>query len=205
MPIIAGRASAAYGAGFGAVTTAPYDGPYGAFDALALITLTSTATQVILDGIPTGYRHLQLREQSISTRSDYAIAQSNVQFNRDTTSSYSMHYYYGDGSGVTVAYDITSGHIFGNPGTQAADANGSNTLIFGTSIMDIFDYSDNTKFKSTRTFSGVDLNGSINGVAGRVGIASGIWRRKDPVMSITVISTSTPYKAGSRFALYGVK
>jgi hypothetical protein len=205
MPIIAGRASAAYGAGFAAVTTVPYAGPFGAYDALASITLVATTNSITFAGIPVGYKHLQIREQGMQTRVDYALSQSSYNFNGDTSAVYTNHYAQGDGSTVTVGYDITSGYMWTIPGTEAADFNGANTKIFGGKVTEILDYSSVSKFKTVRMLAGVDFNGTLGGLGGRVGFGSGSWRSLSPITSITINSQSAPYKAGSKFSLYGVK
>jgi hypothetical protein len=38
-----------------------YDGPFGAYDSLATVTLSADAASVTFAGIPSGYKHLQIR------------------------------------------------------------------------------------------------------------------------------------------------
>jgi hypothetical protein len=180
-------------------------GPISAYDALASITLAATASSVTFAGIPNGYQHLQIREQGMQTRVDYAISQSSYNFNNDTSAVYTNHYLQGDGSSITAGYDITSGYMWTIPGTEAADFNGANTRIFGGKITDILDYSSVLKFKTVRMLAGLDINGTLGGIGGRVGFAGGSWRSTSPITSITINAQSSPFKVGSRFDLYGVK
>jgi len=64
--------------------------------------------------------------------------------------------------------------------------------------MDIFDYSNTNKFKTSRELGGYDLNGS-----GGVGFISGNFRSTSAITSIAFAGTT--FQQYSSFALYGVK
>jgi hypothetical protein len=171
--------------------------PAGAYDALATITLSSSVSSVTFTGIPSGYKHLQIRGICRDTRAD--VSNSNaVRFNGDTAANYSAHLLYGDG---TSAYSAglpneTQADLF----TSASASSASN--IFGVFVMDILDYANTNKFKTTRTLSGFDRNGG-----GQVNLSSGNWRNTAAITSIDIrpLYGSPQYVQYSSFALYGVK
>jgi hypothetical protein len=68
--------------------------PEGAYDALATVTLSTATASIEFAGIPSGYKHLQIR---FIARSDYAGYADGIkfQFNGDTGSNYSDHSLYG--------------------------------------------------------------------------------------------------------------
>ena len=122
MPIIAGRASAAYGAGFAAITTS-YLGPFGAYDSLASATVGATAVpSITFAGIPTGYKHLQIRVINKDSQASGSHS-SRMQFNGDTGSNYTYHALVGDGSSatggaLTSQTNLFPGYVMGTTGTN---------------------------------------------------------------------------------------
>lgn len=194
MPIIAGRASAAYGAGFSRVVGTPYAGPYGAFDSLATISLASATTSVTFSGIPSGYKHLQIRFTAKSTAAGDSEPPF-ARFNGDTSSNYAYHNFIGNGSSIIPQESAsTTGMYIGRvPASNFADT------YTGASIIDIADYASDSKYKVTKTFAGFDGNGS-----GGIYLLSGLWMNTAPITSITIYNTGN-FIIGSQFALYGVK
>jgi hypothetical protein len=171
--------------------------PAGAYDALATVTLSANAASVTFSGIPSGYKHLQIRGICRDTRSD--VSNSNaVRFNGDSAGNYSAHLLYGDGISAYSAGlpNESQADLF----TSASASSASN--IFGVFVMDILDYANVNKYTTTRTLSGFDRNGG-----GQVNISSGNWRNTAAVTSIDIrpLYGSPQYVQYSQFALYGVK
>jgi hypothetical protein len=195
MPIIATRASAAYGAGFAAVTTIPYQGPFGAYDALATTTLSTPTASVTFSGIPSGYKHLQLR---FISRDVASATYFQVSFNGDTSSSnYTWHTLEGNGTSAS-ANGVATGSF---PGAVVNQAGGSGTGIFSASIIDILDYANTSKNKTVRSLCGFDANGT-----GAVALQSNLWINTAAITSISFLYNGSPnIDEKSTFALYGVK
>jgi hypothetical protein len=198
MPIIAGRASAAYGAGFAAITAAPF-APSGAFDALASVTVPSGGVSSInFSSIPSDYKHLQIRAVMLSS-----IAGGTVNMTVNGTSTpYSRHRLVGAGGGGAPDAGNTTGSsnicIFGDfTGTGA-------TPIAAGLIMDILDYTSTTKNKTMRIFTGVDRNGS-----GEVELLSAQWFPTTPVaitsLNFTIGGSVSSFSQHTQFSIYGVK
>jgi hypothetical protein len=67
--------------------------------------------------------------------------------------------------------------------------------------MDIVDYTNTNKYKTSRAFAGFDANGS-----GMLAVTSGLWMSTTAINSITFTSdASGNFAQYSSFALYGVK
>lgn len=158
--------------------------PQGAYDALSTVTVPSGGlASITFAAIPTGYKHLQIR--------GFTNVGGNIRFNGDTTTSnYRYHALFGTGSGSASATTAANNAYF------PADAGGGTG--WSADIMDILDYSNVTKNKTTRQLGGWDNNGS-----GTVWFASNLWMSTAAINSIT-ISGST-YPQNSQFTLYGVK
>ena len=73
-------------------------GPQGAYDALATVTVPSGGVASIeFAGIPTGYKHLQLRLLTRTNRADTNDFMT-IRFNGDSGSNYAYHSLYGNGA-----------------------------------------------------------------------------------------------------------
>jgi len=163
--------------------------PEGGYDALATVTLSATASSITFAGIPTGYKHLQIRSISYASNGSYL----RMQFNGDTGSNYSWHLLGGNGSSAYT--DVgTSDTSMAGP-SQANSAN-----IFCGTITDVLDYANTNKYKTVRFLGGKDQNGS-----GGISLNSGSWRNTAGVNSITFFSSGVDFPAYTQFALYGVK
>jgi len=167
--------------------------PEGAYDALATVTVPSGgAASIEFVGIPTGYKHLQIR---IIGRDAGANGEFKIELNSDTTTTnYRKHVLYGDGSG---AYASSA-----NNNTCAPLAySGQTANSFEAVVMDILDYGNTNKNTTIRTLFGKDLNGS-----GDVGLHSNLWVNTAAVNSIVFkVVGGTNFAQYSSFALFGVK
>jgi hypothetical protein len=179
------------------ITTPVAFTPESGYDSLASITLSASATSIVFAGIPSGYKHLQIRAMHRATTGagDGTVY---MQFNGDSASNYSWHRLYGYGSSAgadasTSTTSIAAGQSMGaTPSLQG----------FSAMISDILDYTNTSKYKTVRSLSGTDLNGDASGA---VFYNSGSWRSTSAVTSITITTNETAFATYSSFALYGVK
>ena len=183
--------------------TPPWDGPEGGYDALASVTLSTSANKITFSGIPSGYKHLQLRFSATTTRNTYAVSDPFITFNDDAIeggSNYTTHYMRGDGA-TAVAGSVTPGWRVYAPGLMSTNQAAGPAV----GIIDILDYSDSTKYTTVRWLGGFDTNGTVAGYGGFIGLVSGAWKNTAPVNSIQFSGDYVPYLANSKFSLYGVK
>jgi hypothetical protein len=171
-------------------------GPVGAYDALATVTLSATAASITFAGIPTGYKHLQLRGIGRSTDGSTNDVTGRLQFNADTAANYSTHRLYGYGSSAGADASANASQI--SFATILAD--GNTASCFSASICDILDYENVNKFKTTRSLAGGDANN-----LGMMFMTSGNWRSTSAVTSITIFPSSGSWTANTTYALYGAK
>jgi hypothetical protein len=111
-----------------------------------------------------------------------------MRYNSDSGSNYSFHDLYGNGASAGASGSANQTYAFASMtgSTQAAVA-----------VIDILDYKDTNKFKTNRTLTGVDYNGS-----GYSWYSSGNWRSTSAITSITLGATFNQY---THAALYGIK
>lgn len=170
-------------------------------NALTLIsttTLSGNSTAVTFSGISGSYKHLQLRYTVRNNSADTTANMLLVQFNSDTTNTnYKSHRLFGSGSSVS---SDESSSAWQGIGFSYATAGSSTASAFTANIMDILDYSQTTKNKTTRLFAGFHVTDYK-----QLSLDSGLWMNTAAITSITI----KPYGAesmvsGSRFSLYGV-
>lgn len=155
---------------------------------IATTLLGTTATTITFSNIPQGYKHLQIRAIAKASGTNF---NPKMQFNGDTGSNYSWHYIYGDGSTTVSSGGANQAFIYNS-------IISTNTSIYNGFIIDILDYANVNKFKTTRELSGVDRNGG-----GEIALWSGNWRNTAPITSIT-FSNGT-FDTNTRFSLFGIK
>ena len=168
----------------------------GDYESIATVTVTA-ATQATIEftSIPATYTHLQIRGIGRTNRADATFDSLRMRFNSDSGSNYSQHFFYGNGSAITVEGNPNASSIF----HSCLTANNSTASIFGTAIIDILDYANTNKYKTSRALDGNDQNGS--GVAD---FTSGNWRNTNAITSIQLTALGS-FVTNSTFALYGIK
>jgi hypothetical protein len=162
----------------------------GSYESIATFTLGSnSSSEVIFTSIPSTYASLQIR--SLSQVTANSLTYLYLQFNGDTGSNYMAHRLSGSGATVTATSfsptEIALGMV---AGTSSNNWTGC--------IADIHDYASTTKYKTLRSISGCDNNGS-----GTIALLSGLWMSTSAITSMRIFGNT--YAAGSTFALYGIK
>jgi len=171
-----------------------YDGPYGAYDSLATVTLSAATSTITFTGIPSGYKHLQIREIS-QLNVTGASKDVYMRFNSDTAANYSMHVIYGNGASA-----IATGSTSATYAELATTGTTAGASVFSGGVIDILDYGNTNKYKTTRSIVSWDGNGT-----GVVFFYSGNWRSTSAISQIDLVASTGSFTANSQFALYGVK
>jgi len=170
----------------------------GDYESIQTYTLSSAQTTVTFSSIPSTYKHLQIRGFWKGNRATYPVSGTNMNFNSDTGSNYAAHNLIGTGSVAQAGGAGSQSTIdCGQPGTSVTN--------FAASIIDILDYSSTSKYKTARILAGLDLNGTVAGYGGAVGIYSGVWLNTAAITSISFnVSDGSQWQQYSSFALYGI-
>ena len=161
------------------------------YESISTVTVGSGgASSVSFSSIPSTYKHLQVR----FIANDSAATDIYVRFNGDTGSNYWRHYLYGQGTAATAGADAAANDkvSIGFTSTSAG--------YFGGGVVDILDYQNTNKNKTTRSLCGYDANGS-----GYVVLFSGLWSSTAAISSMNIFPTSGNFNQYSTFALYGIK
>lgn len=180
--------------------------PEDGYVALASITVPSGGTaSITFNGIPSGYKHLQLRGIAQDNRATYNQSSFGFRFNGDSGSNYSYHFLQaGWSSGATVTESM-AGATQTQAYTVCSITSSVSTNYFGAFVVDILDYSSVSKNKTIRGISGLDAP-PATGYRPIPRLGSGAWYSTAPITSMTILSEfGTQFNQYSQFALYGVK
>lgn len=179
-----------------AIGSAPGGGG-GSFESIATVTASGGETSISFTSIPSTYQHLQIRGLYRDTQLSSLARNMIIQFNSDTGANYAYHRLEGTGAAATASGGATQtiGLI-----SDAGVGDSATASIFGASVIDILDYAITSKYKTIRAFAGVDTNGG-----GQIGLSSSLWQSTSSITSIQLKPGNTAFKAGSTFALYGIK
>jgi hypothetical protein len=166
----------------------------GDFESIATVTVgAGGASTIDFTSISGTYTHLQVRY--IARNTDASGNNIFYQFNSDTAGNYVRHVLYGDGSSAVSDTNASSPSI-----AFASVANSSRLAsTFAAGVIDILDYANTNKNKTTRSITGREDN--TNGI---LLFASGLWRSTNAITSIQ-FTTSGNFAQYSHFALYGIR
>jgi hypothetical protein len=166
------------------------------YESIATATGTGSSGTITFSTIPSTYKHLQIRFLTRSTRSATS-ANIFIGFNGDTTTgNYYGHMLEGNGASASAAAKIGSSTSFMSATSAASNTSG----IFSGGVIDVLDYANTSKYKTSRGLSGYDANGS-----GLLYLASGLWMNTNAITSIEITDPLGNFATGSQFALYGIK
>jgi hypothetical protein len=169
------------------------------YESIATVTVGSGGSSTVsFSSIPSTYKHLQIRTIGRTNRADVQDV-IKFNFNSDTGSNYSYHYLGGDGSSPVVSSGTSTSTPFGG-GIIAGNSAVSN--VFGTSVIDILDFTSTSKNKTVRSLSGIENNNAD----GRLYLMSSLWLNTAAITSITLSPlVGSSFLQYSHFALYGIK
>jgi hypothetical protein len=166
------------------------------YESIATVTVGSAVSTVEFTSIPSTYKHLQIRG-SVRNNTSGATTSFAFRLNGTTTTNYAGHRLRGDGTSAGAFADpndngISAGQI---------PAGNATSDVFNGFVIDILDYTNTNKNKTTRSLSGHDQNGS-----GSIWLNSGLYfANTNAISSIRFYSSIGDFVTNSRFALYGIK
>ena len=161
------------------------------FESIATTTLSTTTAYIEFASIPATFRNLQIRGIAQGANGGGGL----VTFNSDTGANYSYHSLYGDGGAIGAQGSAsTSNILICRNGGISTTAN-----TFSGFVIDILDYANTNKYKTTRALNGQDLNGS-----GKFNLESGNWRDTAAINTIRLTHNGSGFTQYTSFALYGI-
>jgi hypothetical protein len=180
------------------VSTAPAPVTATAFESIATVEVGSGgASSVEFTSIPSDYKHLQIRGVAQDNGASTDARALVLRFNSDTGSNYAMHQFYN----ITGYNETSATYLYLTQITESG-----RTGIFAPFLVDIYNYTNTSNFKTLRSIGGYFINAT--GVADEFDFGSGLWRSTSAITSITLdvrTGGSGSFSQYSHFALYGIK
>ncbi len=176
----------------------------GAYDSIATTTVgAGGAASITFSSIPATYTHLQIRAISHCTDTS-STGYGLYRFNSDTGANYASHVLFGNGSVAGANTGLGTSTTRSYWGTIPSQASASFlSSSFAATVVDILDYTNTSKYKTTRILHGQDQN---TFTTGGTEFISGLWQSTAAISSITLgLETGTNFFQYSSFALYGIK
>lgn len=157
------------------------------YEPIATTTLGSAAADVTFSSIVGTYTDLVLVVNGGIVNSSQDLS---LRFNSDSGTNYSDTSLQGFAGGATSSRQSNTNKMY-------LDEAGAPTTLVGTYIINVFNYSNSTTYKTVISrFS----NGGSTASA-----LVGLWRSTSAITSIIVAATSGNLLSGSTFTLYGIK
>jgi hypothetical protein len=161
-------------------------------EAIETVYLEADAASVTFSSIPATYEHLQLR-CSLRDAVMGARSSTDLQFNSDTGSNYTLHRIHAYGSSKTAAGWASQTKLYA-PNATGKDASSAD---YSGVVVDILDYANTNKNTSCQ------FRSYVAGVPD-VFFESGLWDDTSAVSTITLTGSSVITR-GSQYTLYGIK
>lgn len=167
----------------------PYVPEGSAYELAAYVVPADTTPQSVTFSVPSGYRHISIEGVVFTNGATNPIWRVN---NDSDTSKYRGHHMWGTGSSTVNANDQT-GNVYWNYNPS--------TSYPSSFVMDWYDYSSTSKYKTMHTLAGSSTNGGTMEIAAW----SGLYKSLDPITSITLDGLGSQFSAKSTFTLIGYK
>jgi hypothetical protein len=168
------------------------------YELIATEILGSAAASVTLSSIPQDYKHLQLRITARTSRTFSGNSIDVYTLRLNSSNATTGHALVSGGGSVSSFVSVYSGF----PPSVSSPA--TNSSIFGGAVIDILDYTNTTKNRVARSFTGHHMTNNGNGDVGNIALFSNLYLSTEATNSVRV-SSFAPYLAGSRFSLYGIR
>jgi hypothetical protein len=180
------------------------------FESIQTIT-GNTSQTVTFNTIPQTFTHLQLRISARASLGSYTFTGYSMRVGNgsvDTGNNYSNHRMYTSGNDTETNDGGINESALNGPWVTANNAISNN---FAVTLIDILDYKNTSKYKTTKIIQAFDNNASgdsgftANAVAG-ISFGGGNWRSFSAIDTISFgLGGSATTNTNSVFALYGIK
>jgi len=179
---------------FAAQLPGRYAQPSASYDSIATVALASSAASISFTSIPATYKHLQIRLLARSTDSAGTV---NVNMSLNGGPGSTWHRIFGNGTSVGVNAQISASAIIGQISGATAPSS-----VFGVATIDILDYANTNKYKTSRSLFGFDDNAGGSGAVTQ--LFSGLWQESAAVTTIALTSGGG-FAQYTHAALYGIR
>jgi len=163
------------------------------YESIATTTVGSGgASSISFTSIPGTFKHLQIR---LLARSTEVTGTQNVNMSINGGPGSTWHRFFGNGTSVGANAQISASVILGQISGSTSPSN-----VFATAVIDLMDYKETTKYKTSRALFGVDDNST----GGIIQLFSGLWQDLTATTTIS-LTAGAGFAQYTSAALYGIK
>jgi hypothetical protein len=171
---------------FGVTASSGNSSRMSSYFSLGTTTVTgSSVADITFTGIPSTFKHLEIRYSILCTSASDAW----LQYNSDTASNYRHHQFQTNGVSVYSDQNTATKNLVGPIVASPSPA---------CAIIQIMDYANTNKFKTSKTLSNADNNGG-----GYATLVSGMWRNTNAISTIRFYAAQN-LLVNSKVSLYGI-
>lgn len=188
--------------GVASTTTAPAVVTSNNYASIASYVFPSSSLNTIMfSSIPQNYKHLQLRIIARSTRtfSGNALDVLSMRVNGDYQTA--SHYLFGNSASVGSNYQ--PGWNAGLIVSASSSTLATNANVFSPVVIDIYNYSNTTMYKTARSTFGIEANLAYSDAAYE-GIGGMMFPQLYPVSTIQIDCSNANFAQNTTVALYGI-
>jgi Fibronectin type III domain len=172
------------------------------FFSIATVTAAGGESSLTFSSIPSTYKSLQIRYLSKDSSTSSTFTNPYFLINGDSGSNYVYHFMRAGVSGGGPAASGQTPASFIQIALGGTTSYSGSSSMFGAGIVDIIDYTNTSKYKTTKMIAGSNENG-LN-TKDSVSLNSGVWLNTSTITSLTFYPGTSTFAAGSTFSLYGV-
>ena len=159
------------------------------YEPISTQTVGTAVATITFSSIPQTYTDLVLVMTGTTSSTGASLR---LQFNSDTTSLYSDTYLVGNGTSASSGRDSAQTSI-----RVSQNATGGTLNVQRVNILQIFNYSNTSVFKTVLARGNADLE---------VGLNAGLYRSTSAITALNLFNgASATFGVGTTFTLYGIK
>ena len=159
------------------------------YEPISSQTVGTAVATITFSSIPQTYTDLVLVMTGTTSSTGASLR---LQFNSDTTSLYSDTYLVGNGTSASSGRDSAQTSI-----RVSQNATGGTLNVQRVNILQIFNYSNTSVFKTVLARGNADLE---------VGLNAGLYRSTSAITALNLFNgASATFGVGTTFTLYGIK
>lgn len=163
------------------------------YDPVASTTLRAAASEITFSSIPSTYNDLVICIYGRSTDGGASWRDVRVQFNNDSSGSYSRTNLYADNSGVFTNRSTNETSFY----LACISAGQSASGIFGFGLLQVYQYTNTNFFKTATLLSSrgaADAWRTVN-----------MWRSTSAITSMRFFPNVGNFDTGTSISIYGIK
>ena len=169
------------------------------YESIATYTTTAGQSVVTFNSIPQTYKHLQVR-MTLRSQAPGVLDSLQATFNNDSGSNYNILNF--RLNNAAWGYNNYNSSSYLRMVNLVSGAGASSGASIGMAILDVFDYTNSSSYKTGRYYGGTNNSTSTNNF---VSTGTYSYTSTTAISRMDLIPSNAAFAAGSTISLYGIK